>query len=229
VFDEKYGETVRIVKMGDFSMELCGGTHILRTGDIGLLKIVHESSTAAGVRRIEALTGREAVRYVQKTDRELKKSAFLLRSTPSELSDRLDKLLKKQKDAEREIDSLKEKLAAKNSVDLMDKIEELDGIKLLSTVVDAKDVKALREFGDKVRDRIKSGVILLGSSINDKAMLLCIVTKDLVNKYNAGDIIKKIAPVVGGSGGGRSDMAQAGGPKPEKLEEALKKLKEILS
>jgi len=228
VFDEKYGETVRVVRMGDCSMELCGGTHVLRTGDIGFLKVVGESSIAAGVRRIEAVTGVGAVKYVQTVEKELKSSARLVKTVPLELSKRLEKLLKTQRDLEKEIDTLKGKLAAKDSSDLLDKIKEINGIRLLATSVDVPDVKTLRDFGDKLRDRIPSGVMLLGSRVGDKAMLLCMVTKDLTNRYNAGEIIREIAPIVGGSGGGRPDMAQAGGSKPEKLEEALGRMEEIL-
>ncbi len=228
VFDEKYGDDVRVVRMGDYSMELCGGTHVLRTGDIGFLKIVGESSIAAGVRRIEAVTGGDAVKYAEVVERELKTSARLVKAVPLELNKRVEKLLKTQKDLEREIEALKGKLAAKDSSDLLDKIKEIKGVKVLASMVDVPDVRTLRDFGDKVRDKISSGIVLLGSRVDDKAMLLCIVTKDLTDRYNAGKIIREIAPVVGGKGGGRPDMAQAGGSKPEKLKEALEKVEEIL-
>lgn len=228
VFDEKYTEEVRVVKMGDISMELCGGTHVSRTGDVGLLKIIHESAIAAGVRRIEALTGREAVRHIQKMEEELKKSASLLKANPLELAERMDRTLRYQKELEREIDALKGKLAARDSSDLLDRFREIKGVATLATVVDAPDAKTLRDFGDKLRDRVPSGIILLGSKAAGKAMLLCIVTKDLAGRYHAGNLIKEIAPLVGGSGGGRPDMAQAGGTKPENLEAALGKLEALL-
>ncbi len=228
VFDEKYGESVRVVRMGDYSMELCGGTHVLRTGDIGFLKVVGESSVAAGVRRIEAVTGGEAVKHAEAVENELKNSARLLRAVPMEVSRRIEKLLKNQKDLEREIEALKGKLAAKDSSNLLDAVKNINGISLLAARVDVPDVKALRDFGDKVRDKISSGVILLGSQVEDKAMLLCMVTKNLTNRYNAGKIIGEIAPIVGGKGGGRPDMAQAGGSKPEMLNDALGKIEEIL-
>ena len=228
VFDEKYGEVVRLVKMGDFSMELCGGTHVERTGDIGALKVISESSVAAGVRRIEAVTGEEALKYFKKVETELKKSAALLKANPLELSERIEKIQKHQKELEKEIDSLNSRLATKDLSDLFKKVKEIKGIRVLATVVDAADVKTLRDFGDKLRDKIQSGIILIGSKAGDNAMLLCLVTKDLTDKYHAGNIIKEIAPLVGGSGGGRPDMAQAGGPKPEKLKQALKKLQEII-
>ena len=228
VFDEKYGDVVRLVKMGDFSMELCGGTHVERTGDIGALKVISESSVAAGVRRIEAVTGEEALKYFKKVETELKKSAALLKANPLELSERIEKIQKHQKELEKEIDSLNSRLATKDLSDLFKKVKEIKGIRVLATVVDAADVKTLRDFGDKLRDKIQSGIILIGSKAGDNAMLLCLVTKDLTDKYHAGNIIKEIAPIVGGSGGGRADMAQAGGPKPEKLKQALKKLQEII-
>ena len=228
VFDEKYSDVVRLVRMGDHSMELCGGTHVERTGDIGALKVVSESAVAAGVRRIEAVTGEEALKYFKKVEAELKKSAALLRANPLELSERIEKIQKNQKDLEKEIEALKSRLAAKDLSDLFKKVKEVNGIRILATAVDASDVKTLRDFGDKLRDKIQSGIILIGSKAGDKAMLLCLVTRDLADRYHAGNIIKEIAPIVGGSGGGRPDMAQAGGPKPENLAKALKKLKELI-
>jgi alanyl-tRNA synthetase len=228
VFDEKYGEEVRIVAMGDASMELCGGTHVARTGDIGFLKIIHESAIAAGVRRIEAVAGREAVKYVHMIESELKHVASLLKTNPSDIAERIEKQMKHQRDLEKELEGLRGKLAAKDSSDLLDVIKEIKGIPVLATLVDAADVKTLRDFGDKVRDKMGSGVILLGSQADDKAMLLCLVTKDLTNRYHAGNIIKEIAPIVGGSGGGRPDMAQAGGSKPENLKQAIERLETLI-
>ena len=228
VFDEKYGETVRLVEMGNFSRELCGGTHVGRTGDIGLLKILHESAIAAGVRRIEAVTGREAVAHVRRLETEMKRTANLFRANAFEISDRAEKLLRIQREQEREIEALRGKLASRDSSDLMDSIRDVKGMKVLTAVVPAADPKALRDFGDKIRDRIASGVALLGAVVEGKAMLLCLVTKDLTHRYSAGRIIQEIAPIIGGSGGGRTDMAQAGGPKVEKLQEALARLETLL-
>jgi len=228
VFDEKYSDNVRVVKMGDFSMELCGGTHVSRTGDIGALKVVGESAVAAGVRRIEAVTGAEAIKYFKSVESELKKAAGLLRANPMELVERIEKIQKHQKELERELDSLKGKLAARDSADLIGKAKEIKGVNVLTAVVEAPDVKTLRDFGDKLRDKMRSGIILLGSEVEGKAMLLCMVTKDLASRYHAGNIIKAVAPVVGGSGGGRPDMAQAGGPNPENLEQALAKLEGLI-
>ena len=228
VFDEKYGETVRVVGMAGFSSEFCGGTHVQRTGDIGLIKIVHESSIAAGVRRVEAVTGHAAVVHVQRAEDELRKTAGLLRIGPLETADRTEKLLRRERELEKEIEILKGKLAAKDSGDLMGRVRQIQGIDVLATVVEASDVKTLRDLGDKLRDRLRSGIILLGSRADGKAMLLCLVTKDLNDRYHAGKIIQAIAPLVGGSGGGRPDMAQAGGPKAELLEQALEKLSDLL-
>ncbi|ABC76219.1 alanine--tRNA ligase [Syntrophus aciditrophicus] len=228
VFDEKYGEKVRVVRMGDFSMELCGGTHIQRTGDIGFIKIIHESAIAAGVRRIEAVTGREAVNHARRVENELKKAAKLLKVSPFDLGERVEKLIKTQKDQEKEIETLKGRLAAKDSADLLSQAREIRGIRVLTAAVNAPDAKTLRDFGDKLRDRLQSGIILIGSKAEGKAMLLCLVTKDLTDRYSAGSIIREIAPVVGGKGGGRPDMAQAGGPEPENLERALKHLEEMI-
>jgi len=228
VFDEKYADKVRLVRMGDISAELCGGTHVTRTGNIGLFKIVSESAVAAGVRRIEAVTGLAAVKYVKKLDRELHSVANLLRASTAEVVDRVEKMIQHQKELEREIEALKGKLAAKESGDIVKKVRSLDGLNVLATTVEVSDVKALRDFGDKLRDKMQSGIILLGSKVGDKAMLLCMVTKDLTARYDAGRIVKEIAPIVGGSGGGRPDMAQAGGTRPENLEKALDRLIEML-
>ena len=229
VFDEKYGATVRIVKMGDMSMELCGGTHVGRTGDIGMLKIVHESAIAAGVRRLEAVTGKEAVAHIQKAEEELKRTAGLFKAGQLEVFDRADKLLKTVRDLEKEIESLKGKLAAKDSGDLMSQVKEIAGVKVLAAEVAISDAKTLRDFGDKLRDKLVSGVILLGSKADDKALLLCMVTKDLAGKFHAGNIVKELAPIVGGKGGGRPDMAQAGGTQPENLSKIFAELEKLVT
>ena len=236
VFDERYGETVRVVAMGELSRELCGGTHVARTGEIGLFKLLHESAVAAGVRRIEAATGRAAVEQVQRLEGELRKTAALFKTGMLATADAssgtaamAERHLQRERELEREIGALKGKLAAKDSGDLMDRVRKVQGIDVLATVVEAADVKGLRDFGDKLRDRLPSGIILLGSRVGEKAMLLCLVTKDLTDRYHAGRIIQAIAPLVGGSGGGRPEMAQAGGPQPEQLEAALAKLPELLA
>ena len=229
VFDEKYGATVRIVKMGEMSMELCGGTHVARTGDIGLLIVVHESAIAAGVRRIEAVTGKEALIHVQKAEDELKKTAGLFKAGLLEVYDRTEKLLKQTRGLEKEIETLKGKIAAKDSGDLMSQVKEIGGVKVLAAQVNINDARMLRDFGDKLRDKLESGIILLGSKAGEKALLLCMVTKDLAGKYSAGNIIRELAPIVGGSGGGRPDMAQAGGTQPENLGKVFPVLETLLT
>jgi alanyl-tRNA synthetase len=229
VFDEKYGATVRIVKMGEMSMELCGGTHVARTGDIGLLRVLHESAIAAGVRRIEAATGKQALIHVQQVEEELKKAAGLLKASPLELAERTEKLLMHTRDLEKEIEALKGKLAAKDSGNLLSQVKEIAGVKVLATEVNISDAKTLRDFGDKLRDKMESGIILLAAKADEKALLLCMVTKDLAGKFHAGNIIKELAPIVGGKGGGRPDMAQAGGTQPENLANIFPALEKLLT
>ncbi len=228
VFDEKYGDNVRLVQMGPASLELCGGTHVKRTGDIGIIKILHESAIAAGVRRIEALTGQAALDHLRATDNELKRAAGLLKALPAELSERVAKQLRQQKDLERELEQLKGKLAARDSAELINQARNINGVRVLSVRVEVRDVKEMRDFGDKLRDRLKSGIILLGSAHDGKANLLCLVTKDLTSRYHAGQLIREIAPLVGGSGGGRDELAQAGGANPQGLDAALGKLYELI-
>ncbi len=228
VFDEKYSDTVRVVKMGEMSMELCGGTHVTRTGDIGLLKILHESAIAAGVRRIEALTGAEALRHVQKAEDELRRTAGLFKSGQLEVFDRTEKLQKAIRELEREIETLKGKLASRDSGDLMSQVKEIAGVQVLAAKVEIADAKVLREFGDKLRDRLASGIILLAGKAGDRVLLLCMVTKDLAGRFHAGNIIGQLAPIVGGKGGGRPDMAQAGGNQPENIDKLLAELELIV-
>jgi len=228
VFDEKYGDEVRLVQMGDFSRELCGGTHVLRTGDVGFLKVLSESSVAAGVRRIEAVTGEEAVKYFRKVERELRKTASFLKTSPMEVSERVERLLRGQRELEKEIEALKGRLAARESVNLLEQVKVISGVKILAAEVGVQDVKSLRDLGDRLRDKMKSGVLLLGSRAGEKVTLLCMVTKDLAGRFHAGNIVKAVAPLVGGTGGGRPDMAQAGGANPEGLPGALARLEEIV-
>lgn len=193
------------------------------------MKVLHESAIAAGVRRIEAVTGREAFAHVQKVEEELKRTAGLFKAGQMEVYDRAERMQKHIKELEKEIETLKGKLAAKDSGDLLGHAKEINGVKVLATEVGITDVKTLRDFGDRLRDKLGSGVILLGSKAGEKIMLLCMVTKDLAGKYHAGNIIKELAPLVGGSGGGRPDMAQAGGSQPENLEKVFPALEKILA
>jgi len=181
------------------------------------------------VRRIEAVTGKEALTHVQKVEEELKETAGLFKASLFEVYDRAEKLLKHVREQEKEIDALKGKLAAKDSGDLMSQAREIGGVKVLAAEVSIADAKTMRDFGDKLRDKMESGVILLGSKAGEKALLLCMVTKNLAGKYHAGNIIKELAPLVGGNGGGRPDMAQAGGTQPENLSKIFSALEKILT
>jgi len=229
IFEERYGETVRLVRIGDgTSMELCGGTHTERTGDIGLFRIIGESAVAANVRRIEARTGEAALRYDQGQENELKLVASLLKTAPGKIGERLERLLKEQKEKDRELDSLKAKLLSKKSEDFLLKVKEIGGVKVMALETKADSPKELRESADRIRDKLGSGVVLLGAKKEGKVMLICVVSKDLVNRFKAGDIISRLSVMVGGKGGGRPDMAQGGGSRPEELGKALETLHDII-
>ena len=225
IFEERYGDMVRLVQIGDgVSMELCGGTHTERTGDIGLFRIVSESAVAANVRRIEALTGEAALQYTLERDNGLRISASLLRTGPDKVGKRIERLLKELKEKEREIESLKAKLLTNKSEDLLAGVREINGVKVIAREFKAGSPKELRESGDRIKDKLGSGIVLLGAGIEEKAMLTCLVTKDLRGNFHAGEIIRQLSGIVGGKGGGRPDMAQGGGNQPEKLGEAFEAL-----
>ncbi len=224
LFGEKYGERVRVVNLGDFSMELCGGTHTAAAGDIGLFKIVQEAGIAAGVRRIEAVTGARALELVQQEEDTIARIAGLVKSDRSHLETRLTKMLERQKELERELATLESRLKAGQADDIMNQIQEIDGIRLLVAKVESADGKGLREMADKLRDKIGSGVIAIGCDYEGKANLLVAVTADLTAKLHAGQLVAALAAEVGGRGGGRADLAQAGGSHPQKLAEALAKV-----
>lgn len=221
LFDEKYGDAVRVVRVGEVSMELCGGTHVRAAGDIGLFKIVSEAGIAAGVRRVEALTGTGALEMVNRMEDDLHTMAVMLKAENGNPIDRLEKMLARQKELQREIESLQGKLNAAASGDLLSGAVVINGIKLLAVQVKSEDVKTLRDLCDTLKDQIGEGVIVLGAEIGGKANLLVAVTKGLSGTIKAGDIVKQLAPIVGGSGGGKPEFAQAGGAQPEKLAEAL--------
>ena len=230
IFEERYGENVRLVSVGDgVSLELCGGTHTHRTGDVGLFKIVSESAVGANVRRIEALTGKAALEYVQNQELEFREAAFLLKTSPEQLRDRIDKLLKEQRQKDREIEALKSRLLSAQSEDLLSGVKEIQGARVLVREVQADSPKDLRDFADRIKEKFASGIIVLGARKDDKAMLLCMVTKDLVNRFKAGEIISRLSQMLGGKGGGRPDMAQGGGSRPELLGQALESVGEIIS
>jgi len=229
LFEEKYGDRVRMVSLENFSKELCGGTHTQYTGNIGLFKIVEESSVSSGVRRIEALTGKAAVQYVQKTSRIVQDSARLLKERPEAVTQRIKKILSLQKSMEKEIGQLKVKVDSKAAETVEDMIQSINGIKVLVKKVSVDTPAALRDLADRFKDKIKSGIVVLGSIAGSKVLLIAVVTKDLIDRYHAGNIVKEISAVVGGRGGGRPDMAQAGGTKPEKLDQALEKVYAVVN
>jgi alanyl-tRNA synthetase len=220
-FGEKYGDRVTVVRMGDFSTELCGGTHVRRTGDVGLLKIRSEGGVAAGVRRLEAVSGEGALALVRRQEEVLREVASLLRGPAEEAGARIEKLLAQQRELERRVAELQGELAGGASRDLLADARRVDGVTVLATRVEGLDDKGLRAMADRLRDRIKSGVVVLGAAQGERAVLLAAVTKDLTGRFHAGNIIKQLAPLVGGGGGGRPDFAQAGGKDPGRLDEAL--------
>ncbi|WP_163337065.1 alanine--tRNA ligase [Desulfopila sp. IMCC35008] len=229
LFGEKYDESVRVVSMGSFSKELCGGTHVTAAGDIGLFKILTETGIAAGVRRIEAIAGDPALSYIQDICRREQKLEMLLNGKGKELLTKVEALLANQKKLEKQVAELSAQLAGADLDDVLANAIEVAGVKVLAAEITLDSPKTLREVGDKVRDNLDSGVAVLGGSIKGKVALLTIVTKDLTNTIKAGEIVNKVAAVVGGKGGGRPDMAQAGGPMVDKLTEAIKKVPDIVS
>jgi alanyl-tRNA synthetase len=228
LFEEKYGDRVRVVSLQEFSKELCGGTHTGRTGNIGLFKILSESSVAAGVRRIEALTGEAALAFIQTSVRTLREAAHLLKEKPEAMTLRVQKLVTDMRALEREIVHLKGRLTAASVADAGVEAHHVGGVRVLVKRVEADSPAALRELLDRFKNHIQSGVVVLGSVNDSKVMLIAGVTKDLITRYHAGDIIKQVAILVGGSGGGRPDMAQAGGSQPENLSKALDRALEII-
>jgi alanyl-tRNA synthetase len=228
-FGDKYGDRVRVLQMGDFSVELCGGTHVRRTGDIGIFKLRGETGVAAGVRRIEALTGTGALDAIHRREQVLREVGEILKGPEEATVDRLQKLLAQQKELERKIQELQSKIAGSQSGDLASRAKIVNGVSVLAARVDDVDDKALRELADQLRTKLGSGIVVLGAKRGEKAMLLAAVTKDLVDRHKAGDIIKKIAPIVGGGGGGRPEFAQAGGSDPSRLDEAIDKVYEVVA
>ena len=228
LFGEKYGDKVRVVQVQDFSKELCGGTHCKATGDIGVIKIISESGIASGVRRIEAFTGEASLKYLNDTEVRLEEICEAVKANPDDVAAKTDRLISTVKEQEKEIARLKEMLAASKAKDVSSEIREVAGIKVLSKKVDGMNIDELRNFGDSLRSRIGSGIVSVGAEVDGKAAILVMVTKDLADKFNARDIINEIAGLVDGRGGGRPDMAQAGGKRPEGLNEALNKVAEVV-
>ncbi|MCP1340470.1 alanine--tRNA ligase [Idiomarina sp. M1R2S28] len=221
LFGEKYDEQVRVVRMGDFSMELCGGTHVKATGDIGLFRITSEGGIASGVRRIEVVTGEAAVRYTQQQQSVLQKIAGELKTEPSSVADKVQQLQHKFRELERKNEQLQQKLAQQAGGGLIAQAVDINGVKAIIAELDQADPKSLRGLVDDLKNQMGSGIVLLGTANGDKVSLIAGVTTDLTSKVKAGDIVNQAANVVGGKGGGRPDMAQAGGSLPEQLNEAL--------
>ncbi|ALS31943.1 alanyl-tRNA synthetase [Pseudoalteromonas translucida KMM 520] len=221
LFGEKYDDEVRVVTIGDYSIELCGGTHVERAGDIGLFKIVSESGIAAGVRRIEAVTGADAIAYVSEQEQKLNDVAAVVKADSASVLEKVTALLDKSKQLEKQIAQLNDKLASAAGASLLDSVVEINGIKLLIANVKGTESKALRGMVDDLKNKIGSGVIALGVASDDKVSLIAGVTKDLTGRVKAGELVNHMASQVGGKGGGRPDMAQAGGSEPENLTAAL--------
>jgi len=230
LFGEKYGETVRVLTMGDndFSVELCGGTHVERLGDIGRFKIISESGVASGVRRIEAVTGQEAYRLDKVNENSLDMIANLTKSNSANVLEKVKQLISNQKNLEKQISSFKKQLASDQGSDLASSAEDINGIKLLATEVSGVSAKDLRDLADKLKDKLGTAVVVLAVVSGKKVSLISAVTKNLTDKYQAGVILNHVASKIGGKGGGRSDMAQGGGTEPEKLSDALNSVKDLI-
>ena len=228
LFEEKYGDRVRVVSLAGFSKELCGGTHTRATGDIGAFRIIGESSIASGGRRIEALTGAAAVAFNLQQAGIVRQAALLVKDHPAHLVDKIETMLSGMKALEREVQQLKAKLAQNQAGEADDDLLSVKGVDLLVKRVAVDSTAGLRDLADRFKDKIRSGIVVLGSVSGEKVLLIAVVTKDLLDRFHAGNIVKQIAPLVGGGGGGRPDMAQAGGTQPEKLDAALEAVPEII-
>jgi len=228
LFGEKYGDTVRMVKINSVSSELCGGTHTGRSGDIGMVKLLAESSVAAGIRRIEAVTGEEAARFIKKEEQALLTVGKIIKAPPDEIVPKVSKLLDDYKKLQREVETLKKKMTAGKTDTLLTLVREIKGTKVIAVPVDAHDAITLREQADRIRDQIKSGIIIVGTTTEEKALLVVVVTPDLTPSFHAGKIIREVVKGIGGSGGGRADMAQAGGKDKDRLTETLSSAYDII-
>ena len=220
-FGDKYGDKVRVLSLGEFSTELCGGTHVGRSGDIGLFKIVSEGGIAAGVRRIEAVTGQGALDVVNANEAVLREVAGLVKANRDEVPAKVGQLVERARSLEREIAALRRKLASGGGRDILQEAQVVNGIKVVAARLDGADAKALRETADQLKSKLGSGVVVLGAVEGDKVFLVASVTPDLAGRLKAGDLIKPVAELVGGKGGGRPDFAQAGGTKPDQVDAAL--------
>jgi alanyl-tRNA synthetase len=221
LFGEKYGEVVRVLSIGDYSIELCGGTHVRRAGDIGLFKIVSEAGVAAGVRRIEAVTGEAALAYVRETEHSLAEVAGLVKGGREDAAAKVHQLLERTRRLEKELDALKAKLASAQGSDLASQAQDVGGIRVLAARLDGVDAKGLRETVDQLKNQLGAAAVILATVNADKVALAAGVTKAETGRIKAGELVNHVATQVGGRGGGRPDMAQAGGSQPENLDAAL--------
>lgn len=231
IFEEKYGDVVRMLSMAE-SVELCGGTHVRATGDIGLFKILSEQGIAAGVRRITAVTGLSALNYAHELEARLGQLAQVAKAAPTELVEKVSKLIERQKQLEKEVDELERKLAVGSGgamTDVLASAREIAGVHVLALRTEVRDRGALRELAEQLRDKLGSAIVLLGSVADGKAQLVCTVSKALTDRFSANTLVKAASTIVGGTGGGRPDLAQAGGPQPEKLDEALQSVYNAVS
>ena len=227
-FGDRYGERVRVLQFGDYSTELCGGTHVDRVGDIGAFKIVSETGVSAGVRRIEAVAGRQAVAWMQATDRALRDLAAKLRTGTDQVTERVDQLLERARELEKELDRIQQKLASAHGSDLSAGARDVDGVRVLAEQLDGMDADALRDTVDQLKNKLGSGVVVLGTRAGNGVRLVAGVTGDLTDRIKAGELVNHVASQVGGKGGGRPDFAQAGGSDPDKLGPALESVYEWL-
>ena len=229
LFGEKYGDVVRVVNMGDFSVEFCGGTHVSNTGVITALKIISETGVAAGVRRIEALTSKGLLKYYDEMEKKLQEAAALVKATPNQLSDKIRHLQAENKELHSELESVKSKMAKEAMGDISDQVTEVKGVKLIAAKIDDVDMNGLRDLGDQLKEKLGEGVIVLASAAGGKVSLVAMATDEAVKKgAHAGNLIKGIAGLVGGGGGGRPNMAQAGGKNPDGIDAAIEKVSEVL-
>jgi alanyl-tRNA synthetase len=229
LFGEKYGDRVRVIKIGDFSTELCGGTHLEQTGQLGFFKVDTEGAVASGVRRIEAVTGTAAFEAVARRERVLREAAEILKIAPGEVPQRLRKLLDEQRALEKELATLQGRLAASKADDLIAAARQVNGVAVVAGRIDGLEGEGLRAVADRLRDRLGSGVVCVGSAVDGKVSLVAAVTKDLTKRVHAGRLIQEVAKAAGGSGGGRPDLAQAGARDASRLDEALQLVYDVVA
>ena len=229
IFEEKYGDRVRVVSIGDYSKELCGGTHLHTSGEVGLFKILHETSSSSGIRRIEAVAGESGWNFIRKQEETLTEASNLLKVPKSDLIPRLKKIIEENISIKDEVNAYKSKMISTKVGELLERVEKINGINVLSAEVPGEGPEDLRKVWDDVRGRFKNGIVALGCRGDGKAYILIGVTKELITKYHAGKIVKELAGMIGGGGGGKADMAQAGGNMPDNLDIVLRKVYDIVS